>query len=131
MRAAQRLLASLLPPSRLIWLVALALALQPLAWAQQPTAQWVSLPYCSTSAPSAQRAAQTPSPRHAHSLRVLLNPAAALSAAGAQGALPTAPGIVMAFAATPTLQLSPDWAGPRGPALTQTPQQPRAPPQLS
>lgn len=111
MRATPRPLALQLP--RLIWLVVLALALQPLAWARQPAAQWVSLPYCTTGAASVQHAspaAQASVGGHAHHLRVLLNPAAALNAAGAQWALPAAP----------------HYATPR-----PSPLQPRAPPQVS
>lgn len=43
--------------ARLIWLLTLALALQPLTWARQPAASWVSLPYCVGSAGPTQQAA--------------------------------------------------------------------------
>ena len=122
MRAVQRPFASLLQPARLIWLLALALALQPMAWARQPTAQWVALPYCATSAAPTGTAAssaltgQAATPRGAHRLLVLLNPAAALSAVAAQVTLPTAPGGVMALAATRRHRADP--AAAAGPAAT-------------
>ncbi|MBN2692200.1 MAG: transcriptional regulator algP [Burkholderiaceae bacterium] len=142
MRAAQSFFASLLKPARLIWLVALALALQPLAWARQPAAQWVSLPYCVSQAPgpgaaampvrpAPPRAAQTSSPHPAQGLLVLLNPAAALSAAGAQAALPAASRIAMAVVAPSGQPRLPDWVAPHRSGAPQTPQQPRAPPQHS
>ena len=134
MRAISRLLAPLPSPARLLWLVVLALALQPLTWAQQQTAHWVTLPYCATGAAPAQPLAAgntTDAKGHGHHLRVLLNPAAALNAAGAQPALPAAPGPAVAFAARAARQLLPEPAAPRRATLRQRPQQPRAPPQLS
>ena len=134
MRAHVRLLASLPSPARLIWLVVLALALQPLAWARQPDAQWVSLPYCATSAAPGQHG--TPdiagaTTGHAHHLRVLLNPAAALNAAGTQLALPAVSNPGVASPAPAARQRLPQPAEPHCTATRQRPQQPRAPPQLS
>ena len=132
MRSAPHPFALRLP--RLIWLVVLALALQPLAWARQPAAQWVSLPYCTTGAASVQHAspaAQASVGGHAHHLRVLLNPAAALNAAGAQWAMPAAPGPTLAFASPPARRLLPQPSAPHYAAPRPSPLQPRAPPQVS
>lgn len=134
MRAPPRLPASPLSPTRLIWLVALALVLQPLAWARQPAVQWVSLPYCATSAAPGQHAtpdASGAAKGQAHHLRVLLNPAAALNAAGMQLAPPAAPNPAVASVAPAALQRFPEPAEPRCTAARQQPQQPRAPPQVS
>jgi hypothetical protein len=134
MRATFRQFASLPSSARLIWLVVLALALQPLAWAQQPAAQWVTLPYCTTSAAPAAHAAARPTDAardHAHHLQVLLNPAAALNATGSQWALPAAPTATVALAVHTAQPDLPEPAAPRAASLRQRPQQPRAPPQIS
>jgi len=134
MRATFRQFASLPSSARLIWLVILALALQPLAWAQQPAAQWVTLPYCTTSAAPAAHAAARPTDAardHAHHLQVLLNPAAALNATGSQWALPAAPIATVALAVHTAQPDLPEPAAPRAASLRQRPQQPRAPPQIS
>jgi len=134
MRATLRLFASLPSTARLIWLVVLALALQPLAWAQQPATQWVTLPYCTTSVAPAAPATARPSTAaqdHAHHLRVLLNPVAALNATGSQCALPTAPALAVALAVRTAQPALPEPAAPRRTLMRQRPQQPRAPPQVS
>ncbi|MGC9161968.1 MAG: transcriptional regulator algP [Thiomonas sp.] len=134
MRATFRQFASLPSSARLIWLVVLALALQPLAWAQQPTAQWVTLPYCITSAAPAAHAAARPTDAardHAHHLQVLLDPSAALNATGSPWALPAASPATAALSAHTAQPALPEPAAPRDTALRQRPQQPRAPPQVS
>jgi hypothetical protein len=75
MRAAQRLLNTLLPTTRLIWIVVMCIALQPLAWAAQQTEVLaVSMPYCtSATADSSGTSADSPAhPAPAHPSYVLL-----------------------------------------------------------
>lgn len=117
MRAPALLLPALRRRTRLIWLVLWALLLQPLAWAAQPAARWVALPYCATAAqgpgavttaatrmaaPPAAAQAQVPhaapGTAPAHSLLVLLNPAALGAAPGGPLAPPPAPSLHPALA---------------------------------
>ena len=74
MRAAQRFLDTLLPTTRLIWIVVICIALQPLAWAQQTEVRAVSMPYCaSATADSSHASADSPAhPAPAHPSYVLL-----------------------------------------------------------
>ncbi|WP_298292556.1 transcriptional regulator algP [Thiomonas sp.] len=108
MRAFARLLPALPRRSRLIWLVLCSVLLQPLAWAAQPAATWVELPYCalaqrgagaavddSTATPPAHRAGHHGA---AHTLLVLLNPAAVGAGSGSLLAPPPAPGLQPALA---------------------------------
>jgi hypothetical protein len=120
--------------SRLIWLVVLALALQPVVSAQQPAAYWVNLSYCSGSATPGQHAAPgTGDAAHGppHHLWVLLNPAAALNATAAQWALPGAPDAAFPFARPAACAPLSEAPTPRRAQPQLTPQQPRAPPSPS
>ncbi|WP_449370625.1 transcriptional regulator algP [Thiomonas sp.] len=138
--------AALRRSTRLMALVVLALALQPLVWAQQPGALWVAVPYCTDhSAPTgmetpsvapahaaSSRTQQTTDPRGTHRLLVLLNPAAALSAADALLSLPATHGAA-ATLALESLQryICPKYRERRCTSTPQPPQLPRAPPSFS
>lgn len=124
--------------TRVLWLVLFAIVLQPLALARSPTARWVQLPYCKIAAgqagaasgaaePAAHRVPQRP-----RSVVLLLNPAAALTAAGTQPA-PPGRSTLVAAPAIPAVQRLRHIAA--APPLHGTPppspQQPRAPPLFS
>ncbi|MDE2270109.1 MAG: transcriptional regulator algP [Betaproteobacteria bacterium] len=137
MRFLPRLFSTLRRASRLIWVVLAALMLQPLALARQPAAVWISLPYCASaaadhdaSARSAQPARHSPSQPHAHSLLVLLNPAAAVTAS-AQAALPAPDTSALPSKAGGVAQCPAYRAAPYAAAPPHSPQQPRAPPRFS
>ncbi len=138
MRFLPRLFSTLRRASHLIWVVLAALMLQPLALARQPAAVWISLPYCASaaadhvaSARSAQPARHhSPSQPHAHSLLVLLNPAAAVTAS-AQAALPAPDTSALPSKAGGVAQCPAYRAAPYAAAPPHSPQQPRAPPLFS
>lgn len=129
-------IAALRHATRLVWMVLLAVALQPLATAQSPAVRWVALPYCANAAhaPGAANAAVRNghrTPERPRSVFVLLNPAAAIGGAGTQAALParTAPAVPSAAPAAracPIASTAPPRATPPpSPRLT------RAPPRFS
>ncbi|MDD4886495.1 MAG: transcriptional regulator algP [Thiomonas sp.] len=138
MRSLPRLFTTLRHASRLVWVVLAALVLQPLVLAEQPAAQWVSLPYCSTTAPdhlaparSAAPAGRSPAQPRSHSLMVLLNPAAAATASGTQAALPAHCTPVLPCVAGVVAIRHALWTAPQSAAPPHSPQQPRAPPRFS